>query len=329
MDNIFCEDFHIEKALGVRGGKTYGYHRIAHKPDGTWLSIPVMVVAGYEAGPIYLVDGAHRGNEYEGVQAIIRAANDLDPKNLKGTFVGVPAINTEAFMYGARVSPMDYSTANLNRVYPGSENGFIHHRIAHEYFEKFVKHADYLVSFHGGGDDLYLESLAAYPSDNPKNAEMARAFGVSITWRMDELPFEGVLALEASKLGIPVISPEIGSQSVAHPLGQRQKYIDVAYTGIFNTLKFAGMLEGKPVMMCEEQTDITLVYLSSREGGIHIPKKMPPEPVKKGEVLAEVFDLFGRKVGDTRAPDDGIIVGYACYPVVLPGNWSILFGYVN
>lgn len=327
----FC-DFDFEAALAKRGSVTKGYFNVACKPDGSWVRFPIIVVSGIEEGPRLLVDGAHHGDEYEGVQAIIETANALDPKKLKGTFIGVPVLNMEAFMYGNRISPMDYSTLNLNRAYPGTPEGFITSRIVDAYLQNIVKKSTHIITFHGGGDALYLDPLASYiPGNDSADASyrMAKAFGVEILWRMEDVPFGGFLNAEAAKLGIPCITPEVGSQSIQHPYANRRRHIDICATGIANVMKSLRMIEGDVVPQAERQIDITLIYLCSNAGGIHVVKKMPVEPFVKGEVLAEIFDVFGDKVGETLAPEDGVMVGYGVYPVVLPGNWSILYGRVN
>jgi len=321
------EEFDLEKALSASGSKQNGYLKVAIKPDGSWVCIPVMAVCGKEEGPVLLVDGCHHGNEYEGAEGIIRVARELDPVELKGTFIGVPALNLDAFAIGERVSPIDFSHMDLNRAYPGKSDSFITSHIAKTYMDNFVKRADYLISFHGGGNYLYLESLVAYqpPADEIGriSQKMAKAFGVEVLWRLQDLPFGGVLLQEVQKVGVSAITPEIGGQCVRHP--DRWKYVEVCSTGIKNVMKSVGMLEGS-LTQVGNQIDVKLVYIHSQAGGIHVPIKLPKEMVRKGEVLAKVTDVFGETVGEIKAPFDGVVIGYWSYPVIQPGNWSYLFG---
>ncbi len=325
------QEFNLNEALNVRGTKNNGFIKIAVKPDGSWVRIPVMVVCGVQDGPLFLVDCCHHGDEYEGTEAIIAVAKALNPDKLKGTFVGVPAVNLDAFAFGQRVSPVDWSHQDLNRAYPGKDDSFITGRIAKYYMDNLVRKADYIITFHGGGDYLCIESLAAYQSlvneSGKMSYEMAKAFGVEILWGLKDLPFGGTLRIEAEKMGIPAITVEIGGQSVRHP--HRRKYVETATRGITNVMAFLGMLDGT-IINSENKINVEWInYIHTNAGGIHLPLKYPKEMVKEGEILSRITDIFGDTVGEVKAPFDGMVVGYWSYPVIQPGSWSYMFGRIS
>lgn len=322
------EPFDLTSLIRERGVKKTGFVDIARKVDGTTVRIPYMIVCGEQDGPVFLTDGCNHGDEYEGAEAIIKTANRLRCEDLRGTFVGIPALNLEAFNAGLRIAPIDWSYQDLNRAYPGNETGLITSRIARFYMENFVRHADYLISFHGGGNSLYLEPLVTYmPPDTELGKttyQMAKAFGVNVLWRMQNLPFSGVVTVEAQKsYGVPAIIPEIGGHCVRHE--HRDYYVDVCANGIQNVMKRFGMLEGE-VPDVQNPVDVELRYLHTDHGGIHKPLKRPLEDCRKGEALSEIHDLFGNKVGEVVAPFDGVIIGYWCYTTIHPGNWAFLYG---
>lgn len=315
----------LDEVTRQKGSKQEGYLHIARYPNGSWASIPVITIQGEKEGPVLLVDACTHGDEYEGAEAIIKIANSLDPKSLAGTFVGVPALNFDAFSFISRISTVD--KINLNRIFPGNPDTFITQRIANCYMERLVKKADYIISFHGGGTVLHLEPLVGYqPPDDEigeRTFQLAKAFGTKVTWRMQNLPFAGVSAVEAKKLGIPAILPEIGSH--CGRLYDRQKNVDLCADGIVNVMKEVGLLTGevKPV---PDQIDIELQYFHTRHGGIHKLMKKPLEMVKRGETLAEITDVFGHPVDEVIAPYDGVVIGFWSVPVILPGEWSYMFG---
>jgi len=85
------------------------------------LNIPMFVIKGIKPGKIIGVLGGVHGDEYEGPQAIRDLYDNLEPKQLTGTFLGVPHSNPSAFSAGTRVSLID--GLNLARIFPGNQNG--------------------------------------------------------------------------------------------------------------------------------------------------------------------------------------------------------------
>jgi predicted deacylase len=328
--------------LEQRGKKTKGFLNILRKVDGTWVAIPLFVIIGVDRGPVLLVDGCHHGDEYEGAEAIISVANFIEPSMLKGTLIAVPAVNLDAFTAGARVSPSDYSHADLNRSYPGKTDGYITPRIADFYKKTVISKVDYAVSLHGGGNVLHLEPLAGYQCDlsNPelesKSRAMASAFGVSILWRMEGLPFTGVMSEECKKMGIPAITPEVGSHSHRYP-GRRDD-VYIVEQGIFNVLEYLEMIDEKTIADkrrtmkgrwpsdCGLREDMTMTYIHGNHGGLHIPLMQMKAEAKQGDILSEVRDIFGELVDIVKAPFDGVVMGYWSYPVLPPGNWAYMLG---
>ena len=319
------QDLNLEEALKTKGVKTQGFVNIAIKADRTHVRIPVFVITGEEEGPTILVDACTHGDEYEGAEAIINVASNLKPSDIKGTFIGIPALNFDAFNAVSRISPIDFT--NLNRIFPGNPNSFITQRVADTYIQSFVKNADFIISFHGGGDVLYLESLVGYqpPTDDlgKKTYEMAKAFGTEVIWRMQNLPFNGVSVIEARKLGIPAILPEIGSHCTRQY--DRQKNIEVCANGILNVMSHLGITREQHKTQVTSHIDTELHYVHSDFGGIHTPLKKSMGMVEEGEVLANITDVFGEELGKVYAPFDGIVLGYWSIPIIQPGDWSYLF----
>lgn len=322
------QGLNLETILKKRGIKTDGFVNIAIKPDRSYVRIPIFVITGEEAGPTLLVDACTHGDEYEGAEAIIKVARQLEPAGLKGNFVGIPALNLDAFSAVSRISPLD--STNLNRIFPGNPHSFITPRVADKYIQTFVKNADFIISFHGGGDVLYLESLVGYqpPEDElgKTTLGMAKAFGTQVIWRMQNLPFVGVSVIEAKKLGVPAILPEIGSH--CSRLYDRQKNVELCANGILNVLSHLQITKEKHQTQVANRIDTELHYVHTDWGGIHTPLKNGMARVKKGEALAKVTDIFGELLGEVVAPFDGIVLGYWSVPVIQPGDWSYLYAKV-
>ena len=318
------KEIKMDRVVFEKRNRKNGFIDVAQTASGDMVAIPVIEVRGKEDGPLFLVDSCTHGDEYEGSEAIVQIAEHLANADFKGTFVGIPALNVEAYRANTRASITDQM--NMNRVFPGAPK-YITQRVAAKYFNEVMKKADFIVSFHGGGNVLHLEPLTGYfPPDTEvgkKTYEMAKAFGFKYTWRMQNIPFDGASTLETMKLGIPTLTPEIGSH--CGRLHDWKKNVELCKQGILNTMIFMGMMSGE-IKRPDELIDIELQYFHTNDGGRHEILKDRNEKVKEGEALARIKDLFGNVVSEVKAPTDGVILGFYSVPVINPGDWSILFG---
>ena len=101
-------------------GKQLGYGHVVHSDnvhDGSIIPVPVAVISS-GPGPVALVVAGTHGDEYEGQILAHELIRELEPGQLNGTVIVVPAANSPAVRAAARVSPID--AGNLNRSYPGN-----------------------------------------------------------------------------------------------------------------------------------------------------------------------------------------------------------------
>lgn len=74
----------------------------------------------------------------------------LDPRDVKGTFVGVPVLNVPAFKGMNRFTHLlleESQLKDMNRIYPGKHNRSLTEKIAFVYFNKIVLNSQYVISF--------------------------------------------------------------------------------------------------------------------------------------------------------------------------------------
>ncbi len=129
------------------------------------IAIPVCVVNNGRGKTVLLMAGNH-GDEYEGQVALTRLAREVDPGEVQGRLIILPAINLPAAMAGTRVSPLD--GGNLNRSFPGDPHGGPTSRIAHYLTSVIFPLCDAMHDFHSGGSSLdYLPFASMRESDDP------------------------------------------------------------------------------------------------------------------------------------------------------------------
>jgi N2-acetyl-L-2,4-diaminobutanoate deacetylase len=140
--------------------------------------IPICVIRNGK-GPAALLTGGNHGDEYEGPLALYELARTLDPKDVTGTVIIVPAMNYPAFRTGTRTSSID--KGNMNRSSPrssrrhgdGKDRRLFPARVA-----AAGRHRD----FHSGGRTLdFVPFCAAHTL--PDKAQEKKAFAAVEAFR--------------------------------------------------------------------------------------------------------------------------------------------------
>ncbi len=108
--------------------------RLIEVPDGidAGTRIPLTTITGAHPGPVLALIAGNHGYEYPPVLALQKLRTHIDPALLSGTVIMVHVANMPSFL-GRTVyfSPVDGK--NLNRVYPGRQDGTVSERIAYRH----------------------------------------------------------------------------------------------------------------------------------------------------------------------------------------------------
>ena len=148
-------------------GKQVGWlslhHSVTRSAYGN-IMIPIAVISGGR-GPTALFMAGNHGDEYEGQIALCRLIRELEPSEVQGRVIVLPAANLPAALASARVSPIDQG--NLNRSFPGDPDGTVTQQIAYYIDSVLFPLADHFHDFHSGGSSLdYLPFASLHHSDN-------------------------------------------------------------------------------------------------------------------------------------------------------------------
>lgn len=228
-----------------RDGVQHGHLRLPYsRDDSAWGSvmIPVCVVKNGK-GPTALLTGANHGDEYEGPLALFDLARRLDPKDVSGTVIIVPAMNYPAFQTGTRTSPVD--KGNMNRSFPGRPDGTVTQKIADYFQRELLPRADIVLDFHSGGKTLdFLPWCAAHvlPDKRQEAAAFAAVEAFSAPWsvRMQEIDAVGMYDTAAEEMGKVFVTTELGGGGTSTAATVR-----IARRGVQNLLRHAGILAGE------------------------------------------------------------------------------------
>ncbi len=203
--------------------------------------IPLTLVNGSRPGPRVVITAGVHGGEFTPIDAVVRLADRLDPREVHGQVIICPVANPPAVYQGRlNISPVD--GVNLNRVFPGDPAGGPTERLAAWLFTHLVDGADVYIDLHCGGIDQVLSDFVGYrltgDADLDKaTAELAGSFGIEdviLGLKADG----GNSHAAAARRGISAVLVEVGS------LGQRDEPTALRRVdGLLTALRHLGVLE--------------------------------------------------------------------------------------
>ncbi|MCS7068633.1 MAG: M14 family metallopeptidase [Meiothermus sp.] len=295
---------------------------------GSNVEIPVIVFNGVKDGPCLWIDGAIHGDEPEGPLMCHILRREVNPEKLAGTLVLVPVINTPAFEAASRGNPLDTFSYDMNRIYPGRANGYFSERVAWAHREWMVRVADLELSIHSGGAHSYL-SETIFATEDAQSQELARAMGEG--WDLvlkSFLPKGNPMAvmLEAGKTGITV---ELGGRSATSPQAFHRVGRVLADAAL-NVMRHYKMIAGKPRYARPRYTGVQHALLAPSSGlFVAEPEIEFKKPMRKGDRIATIYNLYGDVLDTLHAPTDGRIFGLRALPNVLMGDWCCFYAEVQ
>ena len=282
--------------------------------DGGELRLPVKVLAGRGARPVFVVVAGIHGDEAEGILALLDLWQALDPRDLRGRLVIVPVANPPAFAAGRRTSPID--DLDLNRVFPGRPDGSATQQLAHVLFHRLVAGADLLFTLHSWYSQGVAEDFIECPRSLAGGGAKARAAALASGFgrvRVLDWP-AGLLAGVANDAGIPAIEAEIGGLGRSLPEG-RERYC----AHVRALLRHLGMIDHEAGPEIRGALYEARHVLAPAGGLMRLATALGAE-VESGALLGTIHDLHGRPRHAVHAPFAGRVGAHRTFASVRPGD---------
>lgn len=274
-------------------GKSTGFLRVPHSVHRSaygFIPIPIVRIRNGDGPNVVLVGGNH-GDEWEGQIATGKLIRELEPKHVRGRLVILPSANFPAVMASTRTSPID--EGNLNRSFPGDENGTVTQQIAYWIEHVLLPGFDYGLDLHSGGSSLqYLPSALTIRHPDTSRMEvllgLIKAFGAPVSY-IAEAPQGGGRTLNSAskRQGVAMIGTELGGGGLVTPHS-----MSVAENGIRRVLAHVGLLRGlsipdaSPTRITELGGEDYYVYASN--SGVFEPLVDIGAEVEAGTLAARV-----------------------------------------
>ena len=276
-----------------RDGVQHGFLRLPYShDDSAWGSvmIPIAVIRN-GGGPTALLTGGNHGDEYEGPLALFELARTLEPAQVSGTVIIVPAMNYPAFRTGTRTSPID--RGNLNRSFPGRPDGTVTEKIADYFQRELLLRADLVLDFHSGGRTLdFIPFCAAHvlpdKAQEKRGFEAVEAFSAPWSVKMLEIDAAGMFDTAAEGMGKVFVTTELGGGGTA-----RAETVRIARRGVVNVLRHAGIVAGKAEKAPTRWLDMPSsdCFSFAEDDGMVETMIDLGEPVAAGQVVARVHGI--------------------------------------
>jgi predicted deacylase len=274
-----------------REGKHADVLRVPHsRNDSGWgvVQVPITVVRNGD-GPTVLLNGGVHGDEYESQIAIAEFARNVDPRDVRGRLLIVPALHFPAAINGTRLSPIDGK--DLNRCFPGRAEGTFADVLAHYVSSVLLPMTDYNIDLHSGGRGMdFVPSTSSHVLDDAARFEqtnaLGMAFGAPYHVVIKEVDAGYTLMTCCEQRGVVAISSELGGGNRVNVEGMR-----ATRSGIVRTLMHLGVLRGTPPspsptrLMTVPDYDC---YAFAPTGGLYEPYHALGAAVKQGEAAGAI-----------------------------------------
>jgi uncharacterized protein len=276
------------------------------------MDLPVHVVHGREAGPVMFISGVVHGDEILGLEIVRRVLAQEALKSIKGTLLAIPIVNAIGFLNHSRYMP---DRRDLNRSFPGSDQGSLASLLADLFFREVVKRSQYGIDLHTAA--LHRSNLpqVRIAPDNKDLLRLAEAFAppVILTSKLRD----GSLRQCAGDEGVHVLLYEGGEA-----LRFDEDAISAGVKGVLRVMKLLGMIDTAPAPAAHATItrSSSSHWVRAPEGGILHSVRRAGDKVGLKEPIAIITDPLGTVTVPVFAEDDGIIIGRTNLPIVNRGD---------
>lgn len=285
---------------------------VAHLHTRTPIQVPVLVERAKEPGPTLLVMAGLHGDELNGIEIVRRFLRKKLNKPSSGTIICLPIFNIFGFLNLKRELP---DGRDLNRSFPGSNNGSLAAQFAFHFMKEIAPHCDYIIDFHTGAAQRNNYPQIRCVFSDKESLELAKVFNPPfvlhsgliaktlresiVKQKKKILLFEGG---KANNIEENVVEEGLnGLKRVIAHLGMRNFKLDISK-------------DRQPIFVGENK------WMRAPSSGMFQCFVANGTAVQKGEVLALVTDPYGKYEKKIKASQAGFVICINEAAVVYKGD---------
>ncbi len=279
--------------------------------------IPQSGLSGNEKR-ISIVTGTH-GDELEGQYVCYELQRRIKENEecLTGIVDVYPSLNPLGIDSITRGMPG--FDLDMNRLFPGSENGSMPEYIASQIINDLSGSAA-VIDIHAS--NIFLEEIPQVRINELSQdtlVPLAKLLNVDYIWiHSSATVLESTLAYSLNIIGTPTLVVEMG-------VGMRitKKYGDQLVDGIFALMKELGIWSGEvptpKTPIISEDGEVS--FINARKSGVFVPSVEHWKNVKKGDHIGDILNpLTGEIHQKITSETDGIVFTLREYPIVSEGS---------
>jgi len=286
--------------------------------SGYALSIPVLTITGARPGPRVGVSAMIHGDELDGLLIARELWRTVDPADVSGSLWLMPVANPLAMEAVSRNTPIDM--LDMNRLFPGTPDGWLSEQQAHAITSGFISEVDWLIDIHAGGTFPWVDYCYVLNDE-----AFSRAFLSALLYKPSSM-YPATTAAAAMARDIPITVVEIGGG-----YHDQAEHVRNGVRGVLNMLRHAGVLPGAVERRPRQLLLHEIKVMRPRHGGVCVPARTlnPAEWIDGGEKLAEIVSPHTFETLETlTAPFERSVVvltrNYATR--IHPGDYAFMMG---
>lgn len=286
---------------------------IAKLHTATKIEAPVIIERSKKPGPTILFTAGLHGDEINGVDIVRQLIARKINKPKRGTIICIPILNVFGFLNGSRFFP---DGRDLNRSFPGSENGSLASRVAHKLMHEVIPEVDLIIDFHTGGASRFNAAQVRIVDNQPQLDELAKVFGAPFVLYSKHIVKSFRNA--CFQLGKPVLLYEGGKSSFVN-----DNISKVGIEGVKRILSHFDMLNSK-VKSNPPKLETVFVenskWIRAKKSGMFKAKVAINTKVKIDDILGQITDPYGKLHHTVKSTIDGYIINVNEAALVYQGD---------
>lgn len=304
-----------------------GHVKFAELADSTAVQLPLVLINGAHNGPrLYLGGGIH-GDEVNSIAILSDVLAKIDPTELSGQIVCIPVQHPLALYADHRLplaqflkSPLDQAPADAWTCFPGHAEGNLAEQLAACIFS-FISQCDYAIDVHTPTRGGRYVPIAILPHKDLEHYELAEAMAKALDpgWIMQGntgmYVSQGILCVEATRVGVPSFTFEIGEGGRLET-----EMVRIGAGCVRNAMTWLKMIDVTHQTPAHRYLMKTFLSVRAKRGGLLYNEVRLGEEVRKGTLLCRIVDIYGEEVERVFAPEDGVFVRATTLSTVSTGD---------
>ncbi len=286
---------------------------IAKLHTSTKIEVPIIIERSKKPGPTILFTAGLHGDEINGVDIVRQLIARKINKPKRGTIICIPILNVFGFLNGSRHFP---DGRDLNRAFPGSENGSLASRVAFRLMNEIIPEVDLVIDFHTGGASRFNAAQIRIVKDQPELNELASVFGAPFVLYSKHIVKSFRNA--CFQLGKPVLLYEGGKSSFVNDTISK-----VGVEGVKRILSHFEMLnyqvKANPPKLATVFVEKSK-WIRAKSSGMFKARVEVNTKVKVDDILGQITDPYGKVHNTVKSTIDGYVINVNEAALVYQGD---------